>query len=114
MGYVTESVEKIVELKKQSLDADVLVHPECKGAVAKQTDKVASTAGLLKRAIKSPKKALSSLQKVVFCTKYVSNVQNTTLSLFHRKKALILAIDEEVAKDAGDFGKVRIIIRQFP
>ena len=35
MGYVTESVEKIVELKKQSLDADVLVHPECKGAVAK-------------------------------------------------------------------------------
>ena len=35
MGYVTESVEKIVELKKQYSDADVLVHPECKGAVAK-------------------------------------------------------------------------------
>ena len=50
------SVEKILELKKQYPDADVLVHPECKGAVAKLADKVASTAGLLKYAINSPKK----------------------------------------------------------
>ena len=50
------SVEKNRELKKQYPDADVLVHPECKGAVAKLADKVASTAGLLKYAINSPKK----------------------------------------------------------
>lgn len=50
------SVEKILKLKKQYPDADVLVHPECKGAVAKLADKVASTAGLLKYAINSPKK----------------------------------------------------------
>ena len=50
------SVEKILELKKEYPDADVLVHPECKGAVAKLADKVASTAGLLKYAINSPKK----------------------------------------------------------
>ena len=50
------SVEKILELKKQYPDADVLVHPECKGAVTKLADKVASTAGLLKYAINSPKK----------------------------------------------------------
>ena len=50
------SVEKILELKKLYPDADVLVHPECKGAVAKLADKVASTAGLLKYAINSPKK----------------------------------------------------------
>ena len=50
------SAEKIVELKKQYPDADVLVHPECKGAVAKLADKVASTAGLLKHAVNSPKK----------------------------------------------------------
>ena len=50
------SAEKIVELKKQYPDADVLVHPECKGAVAKLADKVASTAGLLKHAVKSQKK----------------------------------------------------------
>ena len=37
-------------------DADVLVHPECKGAVAKLADKVASTAGLLKHAMASSKK----------------------------------------------------------
>ncbi len=49
------SVEKIIELKTQYPDADVLVHPECKGAVAKLADKVASTAGLLKHAINSSK-----------------------------------------------------------
>ena len=50
------SVEKILELKKQYPDAQVLVHPECKGAVAKIADKVASTAGLLKFAMASDKK----------------------------------------------------------
>ena len=51
------SVEKILQLKEQYPDADVLVHPECKGAVAKLADKVASTAGLLKHAMASSKKA---------------------------------------------------------
>lgn len=50
------SVEKILELKKQYPDAAILVHPECKGAVAKLADKVASTAGLLKYAMASDKK----------------------------------------------------------
>lgn len=49
------SVERILELKKQYPDAAILVHPECKGAVAKLADKVASTAGLLKYAIASDK-----------------------------------------------------------
>ena len=47
------SVEKIAALKKQYPDAAILVHPECKGAVAKLADKVGSTAGLLKYAIDS-------------------------------------------------------------
>ena len=50
------SVEKILELKKQYPDAQVLVHPECKGAVVRIADKVASTAGLLKFAMASDKK----------------------------------------------------------
>ena len=50
------SVEKILQLKEQYPDADILVHPECKGAVAKLADKVASTAGLLKHAMASSKK----------------------------------------------------------
>lgn len=50
------SVERILELKKQYPDAAILVHPECKGAVAKLADKVASTAGLLKYAMASDKK----------------------------------------------------------
>ena len=50
------SVEKIIELKKQYPDAAVLVHPECKGSVAKLANTVGSTAGLLKYAIASEKK----------------------------------------------------------
>lgn len=50
------SVEKILELKQQYPDAAILVHPECKGAVSKLADKVASTAGLLKYAMASYKK----------------------------------------------------------
>ena len=48
--------KKYWKLKKQYPDAAVLVHPECKGAVSKLADKVASTAGLLKYAIASDKK----------------------------------------------------------
>ena len=47
------SVEKIIELKKQYTEAAVLVHPECKGTVAKLADKIGSTAGLLKFAMAS-------------------------------------------------------------
>ena len=50
------SLEKILKLKEEYPDAAILVHPECKGAVAKVADKVASTAGLLKYAMASDKK----------------------------------------------------------
>ncbi|MGL5273108.1 MAG: quinolinate synthase NadA [Phocaeicola sp.] len=50
------SVEKIVALKAQYPDADILVHPECKGAVVKLADLVGSTAAILKYAVNSPKK----------------------------------------------------------
>lgn len=48
------SVEKIVELKAAHPDAEVLAHPECKGAVLKLADVVGSTAALLKHTVKSP------------------------------------------------------------
>lgn len=48
------SVEKIIEMKKEYPEAKVLVHPECKGAVAKLADKIGSTAALLKYAIDEP------------------------------------------------------------
>ena len=50
------SVAKILELKKQYPDADVLAHPECKAVLLKVADKVGSTAALLKHAVKSDKK----------------------------------------------------------
>ena len=50
------SVAKIMELKKQYPDAEVLAHPECKAVLLKLADKVGSTAALLKHAVKSDKK----------------------------------------------------------
>ncbi len=47
------SVEKIVELKKQYPEAEVLAHPECKQVVLALADKIGSTAALLKHAITS-------------------------------------------------------------
>ena len=48
------SVEKLLELKKEFPKAQVLVHPECRGAVVKLADVVCSTAALLKFAVASP------------------------------------------------------------
>ena len=50
------SVEKIVALKKQYPEAEVLAHPECKKTVLVLADNVGSTAALLNYAIKSSKK----------------------------------------------------------
>ena len=49
------SLEKIVELKKQYPDAEVITHPECKKPVVEVSDFVGSTAALLKHAVKSDK-----------------------------------------------------------
>ena len=50
------SVERIVELKATYPDAEVLAHPECKGAVLKLADVVGSTAALLRHAVKSDRR----------------------------------------------------------
>ncbi|MBO4944703.1 MAG: quinolinate synthase NadA [Muribaculaceae bacterium] len=47
------SVEKLVELKKEHPDAQVLAHPECKRALILLADVVGSTAALLSHAEKS-------------------------------------------------------------
>ena len=52
------SVEKIVALKAQYPNAQILAHPECKGAVLKLADYVGSTAALLKYAKSSDIKEL--------------------------------------------------------
>lgn len=47
------SVRKVLDLKKDYPDAQVLVHPECKDVIVRLADKVGSTAGLLKYAVAS-------------------------------------------------------------
>ncbi len=50
------SLEKILDLKKDYPEAEIICHPECKRYIVEVSDYVGSTAGLLKHVIKSPKK----------------------------------------------------------
>lgn len=50
------SLEKILELKKQYPEAEVITHPECKQPVIQVSDFVGSTAALLKHTIQSDTK----------------------------------------------------------
>ena len=47
------SLEKILELKKENPDAEILVHPECRKPIQTVADKVGSTAVLLQHARES-------------------------------------------------------------
>lgn len=50
------SLEKMLDLKKDYPEAEIICHPECKRYIVEVSDYVGSTAGLLKHVIKSPKK----------------------------------------------------------
>jgi quinolinate synthase len=54
--HVMINVKEIIELKKEHLDAVVIVHPECTPDVIDIADKVASTGGMLKYVKESEKK----------------------------------------------------------
>jgi quinolinate synthase len=52
------SAKRLVQLKLKHPDAEVLAHPECDEAVLAEADFVASTTGIIKRAIESPAQTL--------------------------------------------------------
>ena len=52
------SAKRLVQLKVQHPDAEVLAHPECDEAVLDEADFIASTTGIIARAVDSPAKTL--------------------------------------------------------
>ncbi len=52
------SAKRLVGLKVRHPDAEVLAHPECDEAVLAEADFIASTTGIIKRAVESPAKTL--------------------------------------------------------
>jgi quinolinate synthase len=48
------SAKRLAQLKVRHPDAEVLAHPECDEAVLDQSDFIASTAGIIRRAVESP------------------------------------------------------------
>jgi len=51
------SLEKILELKEQHPQAEIITHPECKQPIIEVSDFVGSTAALIKYTAQSPKKS---------------------------------------------------------
>ncbi len=54
--HIMINVKDIIQLKKDNLDAIVIVHPECTPDVIEIADKVASTGGMIKYVAESSKK----------------------------------------------------------
>jgi len=52
------SAKRLVQLRTQHPDAEVLAHPECDQAVLDQADFIASTTGIIQRAVESPAQTL--------------------------------------------------------
>ncbi len=52
------SAKELAKLKMRHPDAEVLAHPECEEAVLDQADLIASTSGIIQRAVESPAKTL--------------------------------------------------------
>jgi quinolinate synthase len=52
------SAKRLVELKQKHPDAEVLAHPECDESVLELADCIASTTGIIRRAVESPAKTL--------------------------------------------------------
>jgi quinolinate synthase len=52
------SAKRLVQLKVRHPDAEVLAHPECDESVLDEADFVASTTGIIKRALESPAQTL--------------------------------------------------------
>lgn len=80
------SLEKILELKKQHPDAQILVHPECKKPLQMIADKVGSTAVLLSHACQSD------------CNKFIVVTESGILHVLKKKcpdKEFIPAPPEE-------------------
>jgi len=50
------SARRLAELKLQHPDAEVLAHPECDQAVLDQADFIASTTGIIQRAVETPER----------------------------------------------------------
>ncbi len=50
------SVEKLLQLKKENPDSEIIAHPECKNIILQMADFVGSTSALLNYTIKSDKK----------------------------------------------------------
>ena len=50
------SLEKLIDLKKENPDAEIVAHPECKSVILKMADYVGSTQGLLNYVTNSEKK----------------------------------------------------------
>ena len=75
-------MKKIIELKKQYPNADVLAHPECKKSILALATKVGSTAALLKHAMNSDKKEFIKAKYNPTNEEIISNIITCIVKFF--------------------------------
>jgi quinolinate synthase len=104
------NARELAKLKLRHPEAEVLAHPECQAAVLDQADFIASTTGIIKRAVESPAETL-----IVATEDGVFHQIEKQLTAAGRKKTLIQApgMDESCACNRCPFMRLNTLEKLY-
>jgi len=104
------SARELAKLKLRHPEAEVLAHPECQAGVLDQADFIASTTGIIKRAVESPAEAL-----IIATEDGVFHQIEKQLAAQGKKKTLIQApgMDESCACNRCPFMRLNTLEKLY-
>jgi len=104
------NARELAKLKMRHPEAEVLAHPECQAAVLDQADFIASTTGIIKRAVESPAQTL-----IIATEDGVFHQIERKLAEHGQKKTLIQApgIDESCACNRCPFMRLNTLEKLY-
>jgi quinolinate synthase len=104
------NARELAKLRVRHPDAEVLAHPECQAAVLDQADFIASTTGIIKRAVESPAETL-----IIATEDGVFHQIDKKLAEQGRKKTLIQApgMDESCACNRCPFMRLNTLEKLY-
>ena len=104
------NARELVKLKVRHPEAEVLAHPECQAAVLDEADFIASTTGIIKRAVESPAETL-----IIATEDGVFHQIEKKLAEHGKKKTLIQApgMDESCACNRCPFMRLNTLEKLY-
>ena len=104
------NARELAKLKVRHPEAEVLAHPECQASVLDQADFIASTTGIIKRAVESPAQTL-----IIATEDGVFHQIEKKLAAHGQKKTLIQApgIDESCACNRCPFMRLNTLEKLY-